>query len=396
MRRARIIVDPDGLYARLGVTPDATPASITLAYRRKARVLHPDVPRTGDAAAFMALKEAYDTLSNPRTREAYDESGREEVRPGAIDPAPFPDMVAPATRHPRLRDLPMPIWVGIFLILAFGAVEVGRRMPQRKAPSPESLIPATAPGVPPIRTDAPARAWARAEGDLAPYGDAPVRLAGTPTFYVTPAATAAQLWRADDGGERLVPWGQLPAFSGVQGLRTIQASGMVEVKVTENANGFIDAARLTPGDALAATRAWCTYHSGSTPANGEVLSRAAPTDAPPGATGNRADAAGTLAIANTSGQAMVVKLRAASGALVASVFVEAGAQTILDRLPPAQASVEFATGEGWSRPCHGFTAGMRAQRFPGMIALGGAAKLTVPPDRTVPLTQLTDIAFEQE
>jgi hypothetical protein len=391
MTRPRIIIDPDGLYARLGVTPDATQSSITLAYRRKARVLHPDVPRTGDAAAFVALKEAYDTLSNASARAAYDRSGREEVRPGAIDPAPFPDMVPPATRHPRLTDLPLPIWGGIGLILALGAVEVGRHMPSRKAEGPVATIPAMAPDVPAAaEREPPANARMAAEDDAAPYGDAPVRLAGTPTFYVTPAATPAQIWRMDASGERLVPWGQLPAFSGVQGLRTIQASGMVEIRVTENANGYIDAARLTPGDALAATQAWCTYHSGPTPMNGEVLSRGQPSGLAAGA------ARSGLVVANQSGQAMVVKLRGAAGLVVASVFLDPGGQTRLDRLPAGPAIVEFATGEVWSRPCHGFSAGMRAQRFPGMITLGSAAKLTVPPDRTVALTPLTDLAFEQE
>ena len=40
----------------LEVDPAAAPEAITAAYRRKARVLHPDVPGTGDAAAFIRLK----------------------------------------------------------------------------------------------------------------------------------------------------------------------------------------------------------------------------------------------------------------------------------------------------------------------------------------------------
>ncbi len=79
-----------------------------------------------------------------------------------------------------------------------------------------------------------------------------MRLAGTPNFYVVPAATPAMLWREDPAGHALVPWGTLPPFSAVQGLRLFKANGMVEVKVTDSANGFVEAGRLTPGDAAAA------------------------------------------------------------------------------------------------------------------------------------------------
>src|ERR1700730_6017100 len=79
------------------------------------------------------------------------------------------------------------------------------------------------------------------------------------------------LWRNDDARHSLVPWSQLPPFSAVQGLRLVKTNGMVEVKVTDTANGFVEASRLTPGDPTAAARAWCTYHAGPTPRNGEVL-----------------------------------------------------------------------------------------------------------------------------
>ena len=44
--------DPVGYYATLDVHPAATPEAITAAFRRKARMLHPDVAGTGDAAAI--------------------------------------------------------------------------------------------------------------------------------------------------------------------------------------------------------------------------------------------------------------------------------------------------------------------------------------------------------
>src|ERR1700733_4703314 len=64
--------DPEGYYARLGVDPWAGPGTITAAYRGKARLVHPDVPGTGDANAFVELKRAYDVLISPDRRAAYD------------------------------------------------------------------------------------------------------------------------------------------------------------------------------------------------------------------------------------------------------------------------------------------------------------------------------------
>ena len=67
--------DPD-LYRLLGVARQATQAEITRAWRRKARAEHPDA-RARDAGAparFRALAEAYETLSDPERRTAYDQS----------------------------------------------------------------------------------------------------------------------------------------------------------------------------------------------------------------------------------------------------------------------------------------------------------------------------------
>ena len=61
-------------YALLGVEPDATMAQIKKAYRKLARQHHPDT-NPGDpqaAARFREITEAYDTLTDPERREAYD------------------------------------------------------------------------------------------------------------------------------------------------------------------------------------------------------------------------------------------------------------------------------------------------------------------------------------
>jgi hypothetical protein len=378
-----MLLDPKGYYARLGVAPSAAAESITAAYRRKARVLHPDVPVTGSADAFIGLKQAYDVLIHPEQRAAYDRlaeqqasqsqaSGRDD--PGEIAAMPFADMTPPPTRHPRLRDLPVAVWAGMAMLLLVGLIEVGWHLASSPAPARREAIPATAQEVPPAAAD---------EALPPAYGPAPVRLAGTPNFYIVPTATPAMLWREDAARHTLVPWGTLPPFSTVQGLRLFKTNGMVEVKVTDSANGFVEAGRLTPGDAAAAGRAWCTYNAGPTPENGEVLSHDVKGRA-------------TLSIDNRSGQPAVVKLRSADGTVIASVFLDPDGQATLEELPEGPARLEFATGEVWSRACRGFAAGMRAQRLPAAFTLAGATRLAIPPDPAVPTVEMPDQAFEQQ
>jgi molecular chaperone DnaJ len=60
-------------YHVLEVPPSATPAEIKQAYRRLAKVLHPDRARTTNHEAIARLNGAYEVLSDPLSRRAYDQ-----------------------------------------------------------------------------------------------------------------------------------------------------------------------------------------------------------------------------------------------------------------------------------------------------------------------------------
>jgi curved DNA-binding protein CbpA len=82
--------EPDP-YQLLGVARWATPAEITQAWRRRARAEHPDA-RPGDVGAparFRALAGAYEMLSDPGRRAAYDQAAR-VPEPGPRVPRPAP------------------------------------------------------------------------------------------------------------------------------------------------------------------------------------------------------------------------------------------------------------------------------------------------------------------
>lgn len=74
-------------YELLGVARDADASVIKKAYRRKARVLHPDVSEEADAEEqFRRVTEAYEVLSNDQQRATYDRYGEAGLKQGGWEP----------------------------------------------------------------------------------------------------------------------------------------------------------------------------------------------------------------------------------------------------------------------------------------------------------------------
>jgi molecular chaperone DnaJ len=73
------------LYEVLGVERDAAEADIKKSYRRLAMKHHPDrnPDDTAAEAAFKEAKEAYEVLSDPQKRAAYDQFGHDGIEQGA-------------------------------------------------------------------------------------------------------------------------------------------------------------------------------------------------------------------------------------------------------------------------------------------------------------------------
>jgi len=369
--------DPQGYYARLEVEWDAPPEAIHAAYRRKARILHPDIPVTGDADAFVALKEAYDVLADPLRRAAYQRAARslDHMRVTVPDseqyhPPPPPPEPSARARGPRLSDLPLGVWAILAMVVMFAGFEAVLHLAAPPSQDQTVDVPATAPSVPPQAPPPPPR---------------PIRLFGTANVYVVPAGGPAVVLRYDPGQRAFVPIGQLPAFSTAQAIRVFRDNGLVEIRLTASAVGFIPAARLSVGNAEAAHEAYCTYNAGPPPANGEILGRA-------GA------GVGKTTIENRSGQPVVVKLRDNNGVAAATVFLAPGGDAEVGDLPGGAYRPDYAMGDLWSRACNIFAAGMRAQRFPGYADLSALPTVVIPPDlpNQPPPVDISDQEFEHD
>ncbi|PWN47376.1 hypothetical protein IE53DRAFT_252993 [Violaceomyces palustris] len=84
------------LYDLLGVDPKANSTEIKKAYRKKSLENHPDknphLPQEESSRIFAGINEAYETLIDPESRDAYDRYGEEDRRGGGGGGGMQPDM----------------------------------------------------------------------------------------------------------------------------------------------------------------------------------------------------------------------------------------------------------------------------------------------------------------
>ena len=75
-------------YSALGLSPSATLADIKKAFRQQAALHHPDRSSAADAAArFRLVQAAYEVLSDPDKRKAYDDNRQRNLLDSTIDTA---------------------------------------------------------------------------------------------------------------------------------------------------------------------------------------------------------------------------------------------------------------------------------------------------------------------
>jgi len=85
-------------YRLLGLVQSAKAEDIKAAYRRLAKELHPDLNQTADAAErFQQVMDAYETLSDPKLRQAYDDVLKPVVKKAADMAASAPGVVEGVT-----------------------------------------------------------------------------------------------------------------------------------------------------------------------------------------------------------------------------------------------------------------------------------------------------------
>jgi hypothetical protein len=118
------LAEPD-LYSTLGVAPSATSDEISLAFRARAKELHPDRhPESPDVGEqYKALTHAYNVLIRPTTRAQYDER-----RVGAVVRATASPRHEHAPVFRTVRSARTAVWSGFALFvlgLAGGVVLAG-------------------------------------------------------------------------------------------------------------------------------------------------------------------------------------------------------------------------------------------------------------------------------
>ena len=339
-------------YAVLQLPPTATQPAITAAYRRLAKILYPDVPETGDEDAFVHLQRAYHLLSDPTRRAAHDQERRRESRPAwRSTEAELGFTRAIAWRWPRLVVPALAVMTLLALVQV--GVQFARPVPTPMVPAPPSTNTAQPPAPVPI----PARSVIPPISDFAA---ADHYIAPGPPLLLQPTAA------------------RLDAFTPVVLASSTNAEGRALIRTGTGATGMIDTTRLLPGDARAARQAACLHVAVAPPRSGQILL-------------HRANGPARTEIENRDDRPAVFKLRDATGAAIAAIYLAPRGKGTLENLPAGPLRAEYALGDLWSASCGLFTAGMRALVFDAPVLPGEPVSL---PPRAA--TDIPDEVFARD
>ena len=112
-------------YTILGVEPEASPAKIEAAYRKAARIWHPDKSPAPDAAdRFHELRQAADILRDKHRRAQYD-----RLRRLSLGNRPPPRPKRPKEPAPHASMAPPPAWLAERVRIHFDAVIFNLKIP---------------------------------------------------------------------------------------------------------------------------------------------------------------------------------------------------------------------------------------------------------------------------
>ena len=114
--------DAKRYYAILGVLPELSEEAIRTAFRRRAKELHPDFV-SGSTGAFIRLKRAYDTLSDPASRAEYDHECMKQQRPAQVMAKAPPPPPRPARRRGGIGFVRYATAFVFMSALSFGFIE---------------------------------------------------------------------------------------------------------------------------------------------------------------------------------------------------------------------------------------------------------------------------------
>jgi hypothetical protein len=117
--------EPLDYYRLLGVTPATTESEIKKAYRIRAHATHPDAGSSVDhnSQAFVNVQAAYQTLSSPELRDAYNQSRLHSLSWREIPPGKEIESNLDHRARVRSRHVYQLISIILFLLLAAFAVE---------------------------------------------------------------------------------------------------------------------------------------------------------------------------------------------------------------------------------------------------------------------------------